>query len=292
MRPEWIALADNINAAAEWLRNPDQPRGAMVSHLGFSEHCGGMLTISVSATGWHGARGKNLCTFVFDNDRRDPDEPKPEPFTAAEMDEIAAMIEATGVTIVDRWNGAGLRTGSFGCRTDVAAAVKRIHRRYLDGCPKPGHTVFCGQRATWTMERTDDGTWIRRRWDDDDPIIPATDRELEMINCTWDRGFDKAKPPAWTAVPWPTPPESPSDTQTDDDRNLDAVRRALTKLGPLLVEMGYHHSTIVAGRRGDIVEDDTGLRFTPSHGHGVCIPAEAAEALVALAAIGHEMEGV
>lgn len=84
--------------------------------------------------------------------------------------------------------------------------------------------------------------------------------------------------PTWVEVAMPTPsaPGVP-----EDDRNLRAVKEALERIRPVLAaEFGIHPDTVVAGRRGDITEDGDVLSFDPKAGHGVCLPAEAAIALV------------
>lgn len=93
--------------------------------------------------------------------------------------------------------------------------------------------------------------------------------------------FGDLIPPAWIAVDWPAT-AAPAPPDDDDDRNLRAVQEALAAIRTVLADAGYHPDTIVAGRRGDIIDDDGRLAFDPKSGHGVCLPAEAAVALVQL----------
>lgn len=273
MRPEWSALEANVAAIPAWLEG-DQPDGAIIDHFGYGVHCGGMLHLDVAVCGWNGGPGgergtADTCRVHIGNERHDPDEPQQDPLTEAERAEVATLLERAGLTVADRWGSD--RWESYGCTYPrINPTLKTARRRYSDGCPKPGHHVFCGERATWGWP---------------DGYVP-TDDERERAECTWKAGFELTVPPAWVAVPWDFPGPAPADND-GVERNLDIVRRAVHTTRDALVDLGVHPSTITAGRRGDIVGDPGDLSFDEGTGLGVNMPAELAERLVKLAAAAH-----
>lgn len=85
---------------------------------------------------------------------------------------------------------------------------------------------------------------------------------------------------AFVTAPYPMP-SGPA--PSDDDLNLEAVRRALIEMQPLLEVLDVHAKTVAAGARGHIEGEDV-LAFVKDKGHGVLFPAETALRLVRLAA--------
>lgn len=267
-RPEWVTVEENVRAGLDWLTTPGQPENAVMSQFGEQTHCGGFLTVQCSAGGWHGNYGPGRGVVVFDVTHGDTAMygPQPEPFTRAEIDYLRGLIEAhPGVTVLDDWNGVdddrGLRfsTYSVGISGLPADGPMRAYQNYGQGCPVHG-TVFCGERAKWG-----------------DP-----DRDDDVTRCTWHSDGSAALiPPTWVVTPYPAPLPAPA--PSDNDRNLRAVLEALERIRPVLAEVGYHPDTIVAGRRGDILEHSDGtLSFDTKDGHGVCLPAEAIVQIVQL----------
>lgn len=260
MRPEWTALEQVVAIGAEWLRTGRQPRKAIMQHHGKGGHAGGTLKVRFAPygrTGGKSAGGGLDAVVIFDmsehewydweNDERGPVIP---PFTEGEIAEFKALLERNGLPVRDEWNGAGLRTASFAIAAKtVEPTLNATVRRYLKGCPVH-ESVFCG-------------------------------REHHHPDCDWHAAFDLLIPPVFPDVPLPVPPAS---GPSDDDRNLLAVKRVLERITPILAEMGYHPAMVVAGKRGHIEGEDDALQFVPDMGHGVLIPAEMAESLVAIAA--------
>lgn len=266
MRPEWEALEKNMRVIPSFLQGK-QPSGALIDQFGFHVHCGGMLTLSVAVCGWNGGPGgergtKHTCRVHIDNKRHSTEDERPEPLTEAEVAEITALITAAGLTVKEQWEGPG-EWVSWGCTfPEIHPSLKQSRKRYHDACPKPGHSVFCGERATWGLTSWENGEVVKRE---------PTDREREMIECTWTHGFAEAVPPAWTAVPWPVP-SGGGDTQTQTNRHLDEVLAALAVLRPIVEDVGIVPSTLVPGRRGRVEDDE----FVDEEGLAVAIPAEAA----------------
>lgn len=267
MRPEWTAAAENIAIGCRWLREVEQPDDAVVSQFGRGEHSGGGLRIQFAAGGWHRSPpGSDYGYVVFDLSLSDEQArakvPPPDPFTQEEIDEFGALLRAGGVEVISQWNGAGLRTGSFGIR-GVNPSQDRAYRNYGRGCPIHG-SVFCGERAKWGQP----------------------DRDDDETRCTWfSRGTQALVPPGYVVVARDAPPES---HVPDDDQNLDAVRRALALIGPLLDDLGIPLQTMAAGRRGRIDGEPPDLSFEPAAGHGVLFPAETAVRLIELARLAAE----
>lgn len=304
----WEKLDEALAAYTEWLRSP-QPDGAMYQHHGFHTHVGGLLSITGSVNGRRSEPTRSVFPprerkgepkntghlnlllpdvewtdyDVVDDDgvrhragelaegvsgvvdmssmRHGPPVP---PMTDDEVAYLTERVKATGLTVYSTWKCGGSSSHGLGFtvggRNAIHPKQMAAASRYLDGCPKPGHSVFCGG---W--QASDD----------------------EQKACTWHDGFDLAVPPAWPHVPYPSPPRDSAGDE-DDDRNLEAVKRALARLTPILAELGLHPGTVVAGRRGTI-EGVADLRFEPTAGHGICLPAEAAELLTSLAMEGRRL---
>jgi len=261
MRDGWDLLPQAIEAAAAWLMDIKQPPdAAMQSHFG--EHTcldGSRLTIAAVPAGWNGGpggeRGTDHCARFHIRAGRHHQtdgsiEPDPEPFTDDEIAEVKALLEKNGLHVEDDWGTGPLGSyehwHSFGLRTErpTSPSLREALRAYFD----LGFKVF------------------------DHPPTPD-----------WYDRCAKLLPPAWPNIDGPATPAPPAPDTSDDDRNLEAVRRALRKITPVLEELGYHPATIVAGRRGTIEGEPPDLRFEPTEGHGVCLPAEAAERLVEFA---------
>lgn len=269
LRPEWSGLEANVRIGAAWLLGSEQPADAVGDHLGYGVHVGGGLRISFSASGYVGARHARSGVVVINLSRSDEQYragmPEPDPFTDAEVETIGQLLTAAGLDVQDQWNGAGLRTGSFGVR-GVSPSLAKSVRNYLAHCPKHD-TVFCGG---WQAEH------IAPR---DEPA------RSDFINCTWhSAGAARMVLPQFVQVAYESVPEP---APTEDDRNLRAVKDALAAITPLLLELDVHAATIVAGARGHI-EGDEHLAFVHDGGHGVLLPAEVAVHLVSLAAAAVE----
>ena len=263
MRPEWSELPGNIAAIPSWLEAP-QPDGAIVDHFGFHVHCGGMMGLDVAVCGWNGGPGgeggnAETCRVHVQCERSHPDEPKPDPLTDEERAEIAALIEAAGLTIVERW-GAGTWE-SFGCTYPrINPELKEARRRYRVGCPEH-NTVFCNG---WQNGPHNEG-------------------------CTYVSDHRAiAVPPSWVAVPWDFPLPAPASSD-GVERNLEVVRAAVLAARERLADLGIAPATVTAGRRGDIVGEPGDLSFDEGTGLGVNLPAEAMLQLVKLASLAWEL---
>jgi hypothetical protein len=261
MRPEWTHAREVIEIGAEWLRTSEQPADALLTHLGLTTHAGGGLTISFAPNGYLGEKtsmrqgGRGAVIVVALGRGSETGLPPIPHFTQDEIDDLGALIEAAGLPIEERWNGAGLDTGSFGIQAKaVSPTLNQSVRHYVDACPVH-KTVFCGERARWGDPGRDD----------------------DYANCTWfSASRERLVEPVFPVVPWPT---ADHPAPGDDDSNLRAVKEALKAITPLLSQMGIHPATIVAGRRGHI-EGDEHLDFVADQGHGVLLPAETAVRLV------------
>lgn len=268
-RPEWEAVEINVRRGVEWLTSHRQPSSAH-THSGDGVHVGGHLYVSFMPWGQftHAPKSKpGKVTFGgLRQDRpRQPTDPRvatinfslsnpntdeygggqPEPFTQAECDYLKGLIVDAGGKVVDDWNGDGFDSYSVKI-SGVTMSMARAADRYMDGCPEHD-SVFCSS----------DG-------------------------CDWyDKGHARLTDPRFVAVARPGL-GGEADAGDDDDRNLRAVLEALERIRPVLADVGYHPDTIVAGRRGDIIEDDRAFTFEAKSGHGVCLPAEAAVRLIEL----------
>lgn len=263
MRPEWSALAGNIAAIPAWLESP-QPDAAIINHFGMGVHCGGMMRLEVAVCGWNGGPGgergaPDTCRVHVECERHHPDEPKPDPLTEEELDEISALLEAAGLVIVDRWRADSW--ASWGCTySNINPSVKEARRRYSAGCPEHG-TVFCNG---WQNGEHNKG------------CTAVSD------------GVARALPPAWVAVPWDFPLPAPSSSD-GVERNLEVVRAAVLTARERLADLGIAPVTVTAGRRGDIVGEPGDLSFDEGTGLGVNLPAEAMLQLVELASLAWEL---
>lgn len=279
MRPEWDTLRENVQAGAEWVMNTKQTAPALITHFGDQSHCGGGLSVMFTPGGWHESWKLNLkglgvvvfqlshpYNYLRGDDRIAyspeawPEQLKPEPFTEAEFNEFGELIAATGLKIIQRWNGPGLDSGSYGVQ-GVNPSLERAHKRYQKGCPKHG-SVFCG----WGSSHTDDG----------EPCDWFSENRAKIVKAAW--------------VPGTVPsPESNGDRSADDDSNLRIIREVLARTRGDLAELSIVNGLVVAGRRGDIEEGPDRLEFVDKEGHGVLLPAEVFETLLDLAKRGYEV---
>lgn len=288
MRPEWTHLQHTIDEGARWVRSGRQPKNAVITQFGRGNHAGGGLTVGFWPNGqrtrdpgpgtisWgpeprsvdmHRTGTAVVCFEVRKTDDMGEFE-KPSPFTAAEIDEFRAMLTAAGLPVLAEWNGAGCETGSFRVGK-VAASLVRAQSNYLDGCPKHGH-VFCGNRVSWGHTNAD-GT-VRRD--------ELTEQQLDELDCRWFAdGSAAVVPPRWAAADWPEAPEQ-GPRESDDDRQLQEVRRVLALAHAKLPALGFHVGTIVAGHRGEIDDTDGELSYSDTTGHGITFTAEAAETVI------------
>lgn len=258
MRSEWTHAETIIRQGLEWFR-VEQPAGSMVTHLGLGAHAGGGLWISFAPSSF--AKHKQAIVIVevgYDGDGKE--NPR---LTVEEVAWFKSMIVRHGATVTDEWNGAGWVSGSFAIADEaITRTLLAAERNYLKGCPKPNHSVFCGQRASWGL--------------DPDKM---TDAQREKVECDWWQSSRSLLiEPSFTIVPKPAPSAPPD--PTDDDRNLEAVRLALERLAPTLARMEIVNGLVCAGKRGDIVGEPGDLSFEPRAGHGVTMPAELAVSLI------------
>lgn len=180
-----------------------------------------------------------------------PGKTVPRVMTAEDVEVFEQILTGAGFEVADRWNGVGAESGSWAVE-GVHPSLSAAEGRYLSGCPTHGH-VFCSR----------DG-------------------------CTWlDDGGEAATMPRFPDAPRPggggagVPPE---------DRNLRVVWEALRWGRPIVEDFGVAQQTVLAGRRGVIVEaSDGALSFEQQDGVGVWMPAEVFRRLVDLAAAGDEM---
>jgi hypothetical protein len=272
MRPEWEGLEAAIAAALEWLATPQRRKGALTTHFGYSTHVGDNARLAIST---HGDRDALIILTLPDYMPEDVhlpyDDRRPYPtLTLDEVNEVIALIEKYGGTMVDRWNGEGHRTGSFQFSAKIQPSVRALQQRYHDHCPKHG-SVFCGERATWKWREGHE----------------PTEEELDEANCTWfSGGYAAAVPPAWPII---APPEFAPPGPSEDTRNLLAVKKALEQIHRVCGDMGIVPQTVVAGKRGQINgETDERLEFEYGSGFGVTFSAEAALRLMDAALAAYE----
>lgn len=272
LRPDWSGLPAAIRAGADWMA-VEQPPDAVIDQFGPGEWVADYLYLSFAPHGSWGRKTKaegTVATVIVQQSRGRgnygyENHPELPPFTEDEIDSIAALFVDAGLEILDRWNGAGLDSGSFEVRLPGVdnPSLSASYDHYHDGCPEH-HTVFCGYGEGW----------------------PGNE------NCSWlHDGHAAAIPPGWVAVAMPAGEGDGDRPPADDDSNLEAIRVALERLAPLLAELGHHPTVFAAGRRGRIEGEPGDLSFQEEHGHGILMPAETAEALVALALVGWEVQG-
>lgn len=278
MRPEWTVVEEAVREGCEWLMHSRQPKNAGIHHSGKAgTHVGGHLGVSFTPWGhFTNRRGPRktgsfspdrtlnmkekgygtVCFQMPDNEWVDYDSdpwrygPPIPAFTDAERKWLTELVRSTGADVDQDWS-SGDRSHSVGVR-NVTPTLKRAASNYMDGCPEHD-TVFCSKDGCdWYKRIHNTTTW---------PVLPSA----------------------------PAPAGPPADPGGDDDSNLRAIKEAIEKITPFLVEMGVHAGTVVAGRRGHIVEHPDGLEFEADTGHGVLLPAEVVTGLVAAAALVHEL---
>lgn len=262
-RPEWTAVEENVRIGLDWLTTPGQPDNAVMSQFGRSTHVGGFLRVECSAGHFGpdgGYDGVGLVVFALhnpDTTKHGPEQPVP--FTEAEVVYLRGLVEAHPKVEVQRtWNGAGTHSFSVAVTGLPVSGPALAYRNYSNGCPVHGG-VFCGERARWGDSDRDD---------DETRCTGHSDGHAALIE------------PEWVTVEMPSPPSPPE--PTDNDRNLRAVQEALDRIRPILADAGFHPDTIVAGRRGDIIDGSGGLSFAMKDGYGVALPAEAIVEIVQL----------
>lgn len=275
MRAEWTALEENLRIGAEWVQSGVQPDGAMITHHGLGTHCGGGLRLSITGAGWHQHMVKGSGVVLFELKRSDDQYlagvPEPDPFTEDECNELVDLVRATGLEVIETWNGAPWRTFSIGYH-GAGEGLVRATQRYRDHCPRHG-SVFCGHSLAFAGKDPDE----------------LNERQRDEYDCTWaSDGYRTLVPPQWIAVPYPVPVAGGGPAGSTD--NLEAVKRALEEIAPLLDALDIPLQTMCAGARGSIEGPDDDLAFEIARGHGVQFPAETAVRLVRLASLAAELE--
>lgn len=269
LRPEWEHLDAQVAAGAAWLLTAEQPPGALLQHHGLGAEAGGGLRVTFAPNGRLGGRsadrdiGRDAVIIVelhcpidtsalsWGEASKVHDEFRPPPFTQDEIDSIEVVLTRHGLPVHDRWNGAGLDTGSFAVAAGrVHPDVNRLVATYHQGCPVH-NSPLCG-------------------WDD---------------GCDWyARGHELVVPPQFIEVSMPQP-AMPSEAKSDDglERVLAAIARHVEAMG----ELGFHPATIRPGALGD-AEDG---QFVERSGYGVALPPEVYDELVRRARLLDELGG-
>lgn len=299
MRPEWEeGLEPSIAAAIKWLATPQRKREAMTSQFGFTNHIGHNASLMVVAEPENHELARRVRSQVNETpdalivfqipeympeDKHLPwDEMRRYPrLTQEECDEVVRLIEKHGGRLVHRWNGAGCTSGSFAFQAKTLPSVKALYERYSKGCPKPGHSVFCGT--------TPHGVRVRDPEGGRDTLKPReewTPEQIEYADCDWRAGHGRAAPPTWPSIGRPEfAPPGPS----EDNRNLLAVKKALEEIHRVCGDMGIVPQTVVAGKRGQINgEEPIELEFEHGSGFGVTFSAEGALRLMHAALAAYE----
>ena len=294
MNPEhpvdWPNVEATLDAGKRWMNRP-QKDGVIMQHHGIGNYVGGGMHITFAPHPPRGEVGrrakvdKAVTIIIIDlSDIYTPYEwdedgkyagghelvAKVGGFDQETKDRLRSMIDAR-FKVVDEWNGSiGTQTWSI-CVLGGGHAAKAV-ANYFNHCPKPGHSVFCGQRETWSWKEG----------------YEPTEAEREKAECTWWKdGRGKLVEPQWVASVDRLPAPEP-DLASEDERLaelLDAVR-------PLLVKMDFHAQLVSASSAGEIEGESPKRIFVPGDHRlrGIQLPAESFAELVRLAVIGYELE--
>jgi hypothetical protein len=292
VRPEWTHVDAVFREGYRWVTDDVQPTKAVLDHFGDGTHAGGGLYISFMPNAYHkhkpwGAKRASrphprsvtiVCDLRYTKQvsgfeggeywHLSEEETKAaecDPFTEAEWAWLQERAKAAGFPIADTWNGAPFKSGSMRTTEGFAApSFQKAAENYMDGCPRPGHSVFCGGFLRSAEEMKPEN------------LAKLSKAERERMTCTWRQKFDLVVEANWPDVPLPMPAEP---APSIGNRNLDQVLAAIAAARPFLDDLGVHGNLVVPGRRGRVEEDE----YVDEEGLAVAVPAELFTTLIEMA---------
>ena len=140
-RRQSVTIYEAIRRCVEWVNRP-QPSGAVIQHhpvpiaqthnwvMSIAAHGSdsGVLVVERLSPRWSGDGELKLLN----------------PIRAHHMRRFREALGAVpGCKLLESWNGEGLATVSFRIRCAVNPSLQRALKRYRDGCPDCGGSVFC-----------------------------------------------------------------------------------------------------------------------------------------------------
>lgn len=169
---ERARLKTDLTAAFKWMRDSEQPAGAIISHHGIYLVKNRLPRKLSEVRLSPGGAQRDDILFIFsrtDRYPRDGDDYRPdELFSEDDLKQLRALIHgiARPGIIVDEWNGLGCLTVSMQTNIMPSPSVVETQRYYSSGCTDTSHghgarTTLCGPWAKAGHERA---RFPKRNW--------------------------------------------------------------------------------------------------------------------------------